>query len=66
MMQAALSEANAKFGPIMVDPCPQTEEVAEANLLAFSDEARARNGTLENTENLVDITQIPRMRQYFG
>lgn len=66
MMQAALSEANAGLGPIMVDPHPETKEMAEANLFAFSDEARARNATLESTESLVEITQIPRIRQCFG
>lgn len=66
MMQAALSEDNAELGPVLVDPSPETQEVAKANLFAFSDERRARNATLEGAENLVAVTRIPRTRECFG
>lgn len=60
MMQAALSNDDAELGPILVDPSPATREVAEANLLAFSNERRADNAARETTEGLMAITQIPR------
>ncbi|KAF4512590.1 hypothetical protein G6O67_001707 [Ophiocordyceps sinensis] len=65
MMQAAISD-KTKLGPILVNPCPESKEVAEANLFAFSDEGRARNKALQSTENLVEIKEMPRMRQCFG
>ncbi len=46
MMQAALSKDKAKFGPILVDPSPKTWEVAEANLLAFSNEGLVDNASM--------------------
>ncbi|KAH6973806.1 hypothetical protein BKA56DRAFT_491548 [Ilyonectria sp. MPI-CAGE-AT-0026] len=50
----------------LVDPSPETQEVAKANLFAFSDEGRARNATLEGAENLVAVTRIPRTRECLG
>lgn len=66
MMQAAVSVDIAELGPILVDPTPETREVAEINLFSFSDEMRAQNAALDSTGDLVGVTQIPRMRQCFG
>ncbi len=38
MMEAAVSADNAELGPILINPRPETQEAAEANLFAFSNE----------------------------
>lgn len=65
MMGAAVSDDYAELGPIQVDPCPETQEAAEANLFAFSNEIRQQNRALESS-NFLRITELPRLRRCYG
>ncbi|KAK3944262.1 hypothetical protein QBC46DRAFT_361214 [Diplogelasinospora grovesii] len=65
LMQAAVGPDYAELGPILVDPCPETKEAAEANLFAFSREVRLQQSGAFDA-SLFQVTVVPRMRQCFG
>ncbi|KAG8411136.1 hypothetical protein J3459_016581 [Metarhizium acridum] len=67
-MEAAVSDAaraDNPNGPILVIPDPQCRQEAQANLLAFSNEARQKNIGVQS-HDLLSITSIPRMRKCYG
>ncbi len=65
MMEAAVSADDAELGPILINPHPETQEAAEANLFAFSNERRQQNQA-SGSSDLLQITELPRLRRCYG
>ncbi|KAL2022665.1 hypothetical protein VTK56DRAFT_4746 [Thermocarpiscus australiensis] len=64
MVETAVEQAAAASRPVLVKANPETREDAQANLRAFSHDARLKQPPQEGP--LQEITTIPRMRKCYG